>query len=161
MAAGSFPSGPKKIHEQAVRSVGPRQNPRSHPGPGHRTAMGAAANTARSIDPSPTIATLKPAHQHRERDHVQTPDEAHNAVFLLWGTVSETAVPRQTDRRGAASGNAGRPGRINPDDKGRRESRNRGSVTEHSEASARVPRGHTGEELGVMRRFGGDWEIPR
>ena len=30
-----------------------------------------------------------------------------------------------------------------------------------SEASARVPRGHTGEELGVMRRFGGDWEIPR
>jgi len=30
--------------------------------------MGAAANTARSIDPSPTIATLKPAHQHREWD---------------------------------------------------------------------------------------------
>ncbi len=33
-----------------------------------------------------------------------------NAVLLPLGTVSEMEVPRQTDRRGAASVNAGRPG---------------------------------------------------
>jgi hypothetical protein len=72
--------------------------------------MGAAPNTVRSIDPSPTIATSIPAHQHREGDDVRTPDEAHNAVLLPLGEVSEMEVSRQTDRRGAASVNT-RPGR--------------------------------------------------